>query len=267
MNPREIYYLYDDPIPFRDDLKIYPVSMRDYYKFFFYAQCLQLEKNSLRDPMEAMKAISMSYLEYLYYVCDPEATNEKNTVALLEGLFRLTFRLPEESKTNYGYTDDNKPVFSINDKLYDSSDFDLFKEIVSEQNELKLPDETIQKDVRDAIEEARRVKAKLEGREMAGLEDQIIALSIFTGWELSRIYDLSIRKFARSLLRANHMLYQNYYHEAEFSGMVSFNDKSVLKGWLAKIDDSGGDSDVTMDADRLENKVNMNEAMGKQAGK
>jgi hypothetical protein len=270
VNPRDIYYIYDKEIPFKNDLKLYPVSMRDYLWFFTYAQCLMLEKNSVMgDPVLAMKAISMSYLEYLYYVSQTGEYSETNPspADLLHMLFRLTFKLPEESKIQMGYDGNGKPIFSIDGNVYDSDDFDLFRQIVSEQNELELPNENIQKNVRDSLREAREYKAKLAGKKMAGLEDQVIALSLFSGWELDRIYNMTIRKFIRAIGRANHMIYQDAYLKGEMGGMVSFKDKSVLSGWLANIDTKDDYSDVSMDLDSLGNKLNFNEAKQNLAGK
>jgi hypothetical protein len=270
VNPRDIYYIYDDPIPFKNDLKLYPVSMRDYLYFFTYAQCLTLEKNSIQGDVQlAMKAISMSYLEYLYYVSQTGEYSETNPspADFLHALFRLTFRLPEETKASMRYQEDGKPIFSIDGDVYDSNDFDLFREIVSEQNELELPNEKIQKNVRDSLEEARRYKRRASVNKTAGLEDQILSVAIFTGWTPSYIYDLSIRKFIRTLHRANHMILQDAYLHGEMGGMVKFKEPSPVVGWLADIDKEDDYSDVSMDLDSLQNKVNFNEAKEKAAGK
>lgn len=265
-NPREIYLTFDDPIPFKNGLMLYPVSLRKYYEFFFYSQCLMLEKNSIRDPMLAMKAISMTYLEYLEFVSLDSKYNDENPspLSLFFALLRLCMRLPEETKYKFGHKkEDGKPVFIINENSYDSNDFDLLREIVAEQNELELPDERIQKDVRDAMEEARRERAKINGQTTAGLEDQIIALSVYTGLDIEQIYKFTIRKFHRMLKRADHILHQKIYLGASLSGMVEFKDKSFIKSWLANIDDEDKTKDVTTDLESIENKVSMKEAMGK----
>jgi hypothetical protein len=274
LNPRDIYYIYDDPIPFKNDLKLYPVSMRDYLWFFTYASCLMLEKNSIQgDPVLAMKAIQMSYLEYLYYVSQTgQQTGEysetnPSPADFLHALFRLTMQLPEETKVSMRYSEDGKPIFIIGEYVYDSNDFDLFREIVSEQNMLDLPNEAIQKNVRDSLEEARKYKAKLNNQKMAGLEDQIISVGIYTGWELSRIYDLTIRKFIKALQRADHMLHQKIYLGASLSGFVEFKDKSFIKSWLVDLDQKDNYGDVSVDLDSLGNKLNFNEAKQNLAGK
>jgi hypothetical protein len=263
VNPRDIYYIYDDPIPFKNDLKLYPVSMRDYLQFFTFASCLMLEKNSIQNnPTLAIKAISMSYLEYLDFVSVDDKYNEDNPSPLqfFFALLRLCMRLPEGTKFDWRHKkDDDKPVFIIDGNVYDSGDFDLFRDIVSEQNMLELPNENIQKNVRDSLEEARRYKAKLNGQKMAGLEDQILALSLESSWELDRIYDMTIRKFIKALKRADHVLHQKIYLSASLSGMVEFKDKSFIKSWLADIDERD-DLSGSMDVDKLQNKVNMNEA-------
>jgi hypothetical protein len=270
----EMFFVFDDPIPYRrfdgdEPLLIYPVSLRKYFLFSYLAQCLTLERTAVTDPMKAIKAISMSYLEYLYSESEDKPMDQTNMVLLLDGLLRLVLSLPEETKAgylDYKWDNNHKPVLVIGERVYTAEHFDELREIIAEQNEYELPNEKIQKNVRDAIEEARRYKQKLSGNKMAGLEDQCIALSAFTGWPLSQIYDMSARKFLRSIKRVNHMIYQDKYLSAEMSGMVSFKDKSVLSGWLADIDREDDYSDVTSDLSTIENKVNMSEAMNKIKG-
>lgn len=265
-NPREIQYTFDDPVEFKNGLMLYPVPLRKYYEFYFYAQCLMLEKNSVREPMLALKTISMTYFEYLAFVSNDDKYNDKNPSPLLLffPLLRLCLRLPEETKYDFGYRkEDGKPVFIINDNVYDSSDFDLFREIVSEQNELELPDERIQKDVRDSMDRARRERAKLNGQTTAGLEDQIIALSVYTGLDIKVLYDFSLRKFTRMVRRADHILHQKIYLGASLFGFAEFKDKSFIKSWLADIEDEDKTKGVTTDLESIENKVSMKEAMGK----
>jgi hypothetical protein len=272
----EMFFVFDDPIPYRrfdgdEPLLIYPVSMRQYFQFFTYAQCLLLEKNSIRDPIKAMRAISQSYLEYMYENTDSNAMDEKNYITFFVLLLRLVLRLPEETKLDeyfgFGYDDNEKPIFRVGERWYGSNDFDELRIIIAEQNELELPDESIQKDVRDKIEESRKYRQRASGTKMAGLEDQILAVAIYTGWTPSYIYDLTIRKFIRTLKRANHILYQKIYLQASMSGFVEFKDKSSINGWLADIDKKDDYSDVLMSVESLENKVNLNEAKEKESGK
>jgi hypothetical protein len=125
---------------------------------------------------------------------------------------------------------------------------------------LELPDERIQKTVRDSLEEARRYKEKLLGNKVASLEEQMLALSIYSGWELEKIYNMTIRKFRRAIARANHMVYQQIYQTASMSGFVEFKDKSVLSGWLADIDNNDRYGDVKMSLEELQSKADFSAA-------
>jgi hypothetical protein len=242
----EQFYLFDDPIPYKD-LRIYPALMRDFYPFGWCAQCLMLEKNSIPDP----KIISMTYLEYLYY-----AHSEENSyIAMLDGLLRIVLREPE-IEIKYGRNEKNRGIFTIGGKLYDGNDFEEIKTIIIEQNQLDVPDETIQKEVRDKLKEAEEYKAKLSGNKMASVEDQILCVMISSSLSLDAIRGLSIRKFSKLLERVDHKLHYQIYLGASMSGMVTFKDKSALKHWMADLsrDKFGGN---VMDVETLRNKVSL----------
>lgn len=253
-NPRDYFYIYDNPVPYKEDtedeLLIYPVSMRDYLSFHFYASCFLLEKNSVADP----KVISMSYLEYMYSISD----DKNRHVLLFDGVLRIVLRKPDMAFRPY-YSEDGKPYFEIDGREYNADDFDNLKEIITEQNLFELPNELIQKEVRDKMEETRRFREKINNSKMASLEDQIIAVAIYTGWGLDKIYDLSIRKFIKTLQRADHMLHAKIYLAASVSGFVDFKDKSIIKHWLSEI---GNDSEqsVTVPLEDVQSKINLSSA-------
>ena len=206
MNKYDRYLIFDDPIPYKA-LLLYPVKIRDYMLLLTLASCLMLEKNSIKDPMLAMKAISMTYLEYLISI----SNKENQLIALFVGLMALVLGKKEDKdfEINF-YTDKTgRPLFEIYGVKYDSTDFDNLREIIAEQNNLDLPDEKIQKNVREAMEEARRFKERLNKSKTASFEEQVLALGLFSGWDLEKIYNMTIRKFVLSIQRANHMIMSN----------------------------------------------------------
>lgn len=253
------YYLFDKPVPYKK-LLFYPVTLKDYYEFLFYAQCLLLEKNSIKDPLLSIKAISMTYLEYLFQF--PETIkigdNEYKYHELLDGLLRIVLNLGEKDTVLI-----KSSSIKINEEEYDSVDFDNIKKIISEQNLVELPDEKIQKNVRESFEEARRFKQKLSRNKSASLEEQITALAVYSGWSFEYIYQMSYRKFVLSVKRANQIIMSNIYLQASMSGFVSFKDKSVLKSWIADLDDDDPYSDVKMTTEQLQSKANFEEAKKK----
>lgn len=254
---RKSYYVFDQPVPYKK-LLIHPVKIRDFYEFQFYATSIMLEKNSIKDPQMAIKAISMSYFEYLMAV----ANEENKLLYLFDGLLRLILNKKSEKEfpIYIGNNKDGKPFFKIENETYNSEDFDELKKIIAEQNLINLPNERIQKNVRDNLDEARRFKQKLLKNKIASFEEQIMALSLYTGWSLDYIYDLSYRKFAMAIRRANHMIMSNIYLTADMSGFVTFKDKSVLKTWLTDIEIEDEYGDVKMNPDDLKGKANFSSA-------
>ena len=67
------YFSLDEAVPFKDDLKVYPVLVKDYYKFYSCFPCLTMDKNTKLvmneegRPIKVSnpKGIGMSYLGYL----------------------------------------------------------------------------------------------------------------------------------------------------------------------------------------------------------
>jgi hypothetical protein len=217
-----------------------------------------LEKNSIKDPMIAMKAISMTYMEFMFSVSD----NDNKLIQLFVGLLALVLKKDDDEKFIKFYTDNatGRPLFEIDGKLYNSDDFDQLRQIIAEQNSLDLPDETIQKDVREKMEEARRFKQKINKSKTASFEEQLTALALYSGWRLEDIYDMTIRKFVSAIIRANHMIMSNIYLTASMSGMVTFKSKDVTRGWLADLEESDKYSDVKMSLESVQNKVSGEEA-------
>jgi len=220
----ELSYIYDEPVKYRD-LIIYPVTMRDYLPFFFYADCLTLDKNSVNDA----KIISMTYLDYMYSL----DTKEKPYIAFFDAILRMVTRNKELS-VRYGRNEKNKPIFLVDGHEYNASDVEEIKNIICEYNMVELPDETIQKEIRDNMKKAQELRRKSSGK-MASLEDQFICVMISSNLNLEQIYNLSIRKFTKTLERADAKLHYEIYLSASMSGMVEFKDKSFIKHWMSDL--------------------------------
>lgn len=256
-----LYYLtYDLPVPYRN-IKLYPVTVKDYLLFNIYAQCLLLEKNSIPDP----KIIMMSELEYIFYATAQDF--EKNPFLFwFDRLLSLCIRDDESFKDiqksirRYGQASENeKPYFTIGEEKYYSSDFAEIKNIIARQNLLELPDENISKEVRDSLEKAREYKNKMNGKP-ASFEDYLVSLSVSTGWTLDFIYNMSIRKFTKSIRRMDNLIHYKIYLASSMSGMVEFKDKSFIKHWLTDLEDKEKYDDVSMDLNEVQNKISLESA-------
>jgi len=191
---------------------------------------------------------------------------------LYEKLYELENNKPirNESNANFRWGHEQEPLaieWLRANTMYDikhcSEDFDEIRKIISEQNMIDLPDERIQKNVRDSLEEARRFKQKLNKNKVASFEEQMMALATYTGWSLDEIYNMTYRKFVLAIRRANQIIMSNIYLTASMSGFVSFKDKSVLKSWISDINEEDKYSDVKMSPEKLQSKANFEEAKKK----
>lgn len=248
----DLYYAYDNPVPYRS-LLIYPALMNDYFMFHFCSTCLLLDMRSVPD----VNVIRMKYyLEYLYY-----ATNEKTPYALmLKELLKILLHIrdDEEAKKRIflGYDEQNHPIFKIDNEVYTAEDFEEIKKIIIEQNVLEPPDDTIDKAVRDKLEEALAIKQKMSENKMCSLEDQMICVMISTSLKLEDIYKLSIRKFSKVLERVDHKLHYEIYLSASMSGLVKFDDTSFIKHWMIELKKKGRYDGLLIKNSEAQEKIN-----------
>lgn len=254
------YYTFDLPLPYKK-LLLHPVKIRDFMEFATFSNVLMFEKNSIKDPEMAIKAISMTYLEYVWFLAKQEPMIIKG---YLDGLLRLVLNVRENKdfRIDYGILKDgsNRPFFKIEGEIYDSSDFDELRKLIAEQNMIELPDETIQKDVREKMEEVKKFKEKINKSKVASFEEQLLSISLFSGWTLEEVYNMTYRKFVMSIRRANHIIMSNIYLTASMSGMVTFKDKSVLRSWLVDLSEKDKFEGTMINTESVENKLNFNEA-------
>ena len=242
-----IFLYTDQPIPYKE-LLFYPIKVKDYQSFLWCVQSLLVDKNAIPD----VKVISMSYLEFLYYLAD---NNEPLSIQQLLLLLSMVLKIePEKIKM---YRRDGKPYISINDIEYDNNDLMEMKHIVLLQNDIDDIDITVQKELRDEFAKAEALKAKLSGVEPGTFEDNIICLMVAVpGLTLDEIYEMPVRKFNRALRRADHKLHYEIYLAASMSGFVTFKDKDAIKHWMCNLDNKNDKyKDVTMGLSELQNKI------------
>ena len=84
----QAYFTEDLPIPFKGNLTIYPVLVKDYYRFYSCIGCFKINKN------EDINGVGMSHLDYILYLIEQEAEkNEKKTYFQLISLLELIFHI------------------------------------------------------------------------------------------------------------------------------------------------------------------------------
>jgi hypothetical protein len=239
-----VYIVYDKPVPYKN-LLIYPATMEDYFYFHWYSNCLLVDKNSIPD----VNIISMSYWDYLVYATVQGKTDEeKMYLPLFNQLMKLVLRKENLEIKLFYDSQTQKPVFKIDDQVFNGDDFEEIRNIIIEQNVLELPDETIQKEIRDKMEEAQKLRQKMNNNKICSLEDQLICVMISTPMKLEDLYKLSIRKFSKVLERVDAKLHYEIYLSASMSGFVTFKDKSALKHWMTDLTkDKLGENTIEMD--------------------
>lgn len=254
------YYLaFDLPVPYRK-LLIHPVTLKDFLHFNYYAQCLNLDKNSIPD----VNIIRMSNLEYMFRVTQEDPMN-KPYLIWFDRMLGICLKDPSfddlaESMMRYRFDENGKPYFLIGEEKYTSVDYEELKKIIAPQNMVDLIDERKSKEVRDSLEEARRYKAKISGAKPGSVEDYIISLATITGWSFDYIYGMTIRKFKKSVRRLDNLIHYKIYLSASMSGMVEFKDRSIIKHWLTSIEEEDDYSDVSMELDEAKGKVSLESA-------
>ena len=247
MTEYDFFLFYDKPIEYRE-LKIYPVTMDKYLDFHIFIGCLLLDKNSIPKP----EVISMTYLRFLYYMSQ---TTELPYLYMFKELLKMVLHIDNDEAFYFGLDEDNNAIFKINEIIYSSDDFEKIRDIIFMQNCIEHIDDTIQKEVRDAMEKAESYKMQQNAYKMGSLEDQMICVLISTPLKLEDIYKLTIRKFSKILERVNHKLHYQIYMSAQMSGLVQFKNENVIKHWMADLTKSDKYEDVKVDADSMHHKI------------
>nr|DAG31341.1 MAG TPA: hypothetical protein [Caudoviricetes sp.] len=242
---KELYF--DEPIQYKD-LLIYPVQMKDYLEFHWLSSCLLIDKNSIPD----INIISMSYLNFLYYM---SATNDEPYIYMVKMLLCMVLHMDFDEEMSFYVDENDKAFFKVRGIAYDSSDFDEIVKIIFEQNCITPIDNTIQKEVRDALQKAEEFKMQQTKQKMCSLEEQMICVLISTPLKLEDIYELTIRKFEKILRRVDAKLHYQIYLSASMSGMVKFKDENAIKHWMNDLTNDDRYADVKVDMDTMRNKI------------
>ena len=243
----DYYLFYDKPIPYKE-LLIYPATMDRYLDFHFYITCLLLDKNSIPNP----EVITMTYLQFMYYMA---STTELPYLYMFKELLKMVLHIDNDSDLWFGTDPNGKAIFKIKGIIYDSDDLNKITDIIFLQNSIEHIDDTIQKEVRDAMEKARVYKMKQNEYKMCSLEDQMVCVLISTSLKFEDINKLTIRKFSKIFERVDYKLHYEIYLSAEMSGMVKFKDENKLKHWMADLTKSDKYEDVKVDADEMHHKI------------
>ena len=110
----QMYFEIDEPVPFKDGLMIYPVKVKDYYKFYSIIPVFTIDKNA------DVRGIPLSYLDYLFLLMKDENIG-KNYISQLILLLQMIFKIDNGLYCNNQKCEKYKKIISYS-KIWDDAD-------------------------------------------------------------------------------------------------------------------------------------------------
>lgn len=231
---------------------IYPVTVDFYTIFHTLASALLLAKNTSGD----VKAISMSYLEYIFYLAE---NGETTHIIFLTELLRICLQLPrlvekdgqQIASVEIARADDKKVYVLINGERWSAQEFDDIKRIILRQNGLEAPREDVHPDILAAYKEYEEFLQKRNKVKICSFSDQLNVIMLKTSYTKKSIMEMTIRTFSKLLERADLML--NY----EIMNLLSpYMDKNGVQNITHYLSDTERDKikDMYIDYDEFRQK-------------
>lgn len=198
------------------ELKIYPISMKDYVEFHNNIGYFMIEKNvpELYGSIEDYaKAISVPYLDFII-----EYTGATEDQSLLQGCLKI-MQLALQIKIDKIDFDmkSNHYILILNDKFYFSKDdFDALRKVVVYENlDIKINDFK-----NDAQREKEKVdKLRNESVDTPSLEAQVTAYCVGRNCSKSDVMKISLRTFRTELA----MMISKEQYDLTSIGLMSGN--------------------------------------------
>lgn len=279
-----IYFQFDEPIPFKEGLTLYPINVRYHDEFLAASECLTLNK------MDSVEGIQLSNLGYLLFkMNDKEHPEEAAKFSqYLIRICELVFHIKYGVRCNkcgkvYDYYEflakamdkehpfhcecwenDEQEDFDINIKYklnektkqrellingicITPKEFDLIRQIIMYQNLPDYKDDSwVDPDMRADQAEKQRLLAKKNNAGTATIERKIVCVSAKSCYKIEDIYKLTMRKFLILLSAIDDAMNYECTRIGLMTGMV--NMKEPIEHWIYKKepDDLYGDA-VTLD--------------------
>ena len=245
----ERYRTFDEPVPF-NGLLIYPIKVRDYFKFITCVDVLRIEKNKIPD----IEIIQMSYLSFVlrlimeedmykqYFIeicklCFHAETGEKFMVERFDQ-DQILYRKNGDVEIFYinGYNikfiqQGTNVVFYINDTAINGSEFDEIIDIICYLNFPNYDNEEMSEDFKRVMEEYYTLKNK--NIKPPTLEEQIIAVMGQTGMSKNELINetvYTLQAMVDSLISKTDYMVQHMYRSH------AMTDKKLpdIEHWLIK---------------------------------
>ena len=283
---RDKYFTYDEPVPFCG-LYLYPVSVRNYNEFMTSNACLLLNKNDdpmgikfthldyllskISDEKEGVlwsmrfsKIIELcfhilpgmkcskcgKYIPYDQFFTEErvklyqEGTDEDRKKFFDcdcgEGKMVASLDQKKDEKSN-------KTVLLIDGHEIDSNNFNKLRKFILYQNLPDFKDDSwADKAIRD--DQAKRAEILSKDSGKASLERKMLCVVASTGIDISKIYDMSIRKFIALLGVINDYTEYKATKVGLMSGMVSLKNGQKIDHWIYTKEKSDAEGIVDSEA-------------------
>lgn len=232
----KVFYANDYPVPLKKDLVLYPVQVDLYFYFHLLVECLLLPHLTSGD----IKAISMSYFEYLCYRCIEK--NDMMHIIYLSELLFIVLRKDRKYIDNNGNEQDTVVVDLTHKKLQicgveiSNEEFDFMRKVILEQNAIEVPDETLPPDLVKAFKEKEEFRLKQSRVKMCSFEDQINVVVAQSSYRRDEIMTMTIRSFTRLLTRIDKIM--SYEISTLLSPNIEKKDRDKIPHYMESIDTS-----------------------------
>ncbi|KOS61434.1 hypothetical protein FJQ98_16705 [Lysinibacillus agricola] len=228
------------------NIPIYPVQMENIEDLYDTVQCLLLPKNTIQNPM----IIKMSYLAFLILISSDDVNKH-----FFDKLVTLIKLISRSENIRFDVDEKNRYTIIIDDEIViRERDFDKIKVIIGEQNLIDVSDESLGTEFDKAKSEARAFMNK-RNKKMADLEQQIIAYKCVSKSSYEDIKQMTIYQFRKELERYDLIKSADILQNAQYSGMVSFKEGTVIPHWLDHIETKNPDDDIVMSKEQLDKLV------------
>lgn len=248
------YLLYSKPIPYKDKIVVYPITMDNILEFRLFQKCLTIRKNSWFPDKTIIK---MSYLNFLMFCANnpdylKRFNNEDDSFDDAGNYYLYFYLLLKMACKDNNVEIGNNGHIIIDDTEVDDVIFDDLRRILIIQNGIDFNiDEFINYTTERALRKAKEHLNK--NVDMATIEDYIDSLMVALNFSEDQVRNLPIRKFWRLIERIN--MHESYTicKTGESSGFVTY--KEPIKHWMTSknVDDEFGD--VKIDDKSLKNKI------------
>ncbi len=283
---RDKYFTYDEPVPFCG-LYLYPVSVRNYNEFMTSNACLLLNKNDdpmgikfthleyllskISDEKEGV-LWSMRFSKIIElcfhilpgmkcskcgkYIPYDQFFNEERVKLYQEGTDEDRKRFFDcdcgEGKMVASLDQkkdekSNKMVLLIDGHEIDYVNFNKMRKYILYQNLPDFKDDSwADKAIRD--DQAKRAEILSKDSGKASLERKMLCVVVSTGIDISKVYDMSIRKFTALLGVINDYTEYKATKIGLMSGMVSLKKGQKIDHWIYTKEKSDAEGIVDSEA-------------------